>query len=96
MALIYFTCPENIPKFFISRASKIYPNLDILLQNIPSGNPVLQQRKKTHFQVEIYFDSHPRSRTTDKALTIRPVDLKDSIEISVENIPVRLHSSCTC
>jgi hypothetical protein len=44
----YTKCPQNIPNGYkiytptssIASSSKIYPNLDVLLENIPSGNPV--------------------------------------------------------
>jgi hypothetical protein len=32
----------KVPTFFIPRPSKIYPNLDIWFENIPSGNPGTQ------------------------------------------------------
>jgi hypothetical protein len=39
MALKYSKCPTNIPIFSIPKPSKIYPNVDFLFENIPSGNP---------------------------------------------------------
>jgi hypothetical protein len=31
----------NIPTFFIPRLSKIYPNWDFWYENVPSGNPAV-------------------------------------------------------
>jgi hypothetical protein len=36
----------KIPTFFIARPSKIYPNLDFLFENIPSGNTAMLAREK--------------------------------------------------
>jgi hypothetical protein len=39
----------NIPKISIARSSKIYPNLDFWVENIPSGNPVAHAWIKVGF-----------------------------------------------
>jgi hypothetical protein len=45
IAVIYSKGRENIQTFSIPRPSKIYPNLDFWLENIPSGNPTLNREK---------------------------------------------------